>query len=120
MLELDAVAAVRGVGAAGAVEQLKQLCGTTHHLITAVCICLENNSYAFTNTTSLTMRNLSESEIVRYVERDQAYDCAGGYRWEAAGIALFEKIETEDHTAILGLPLIRLVTVLRTLGIAIP
>ena len=66
------------------------------------------------------MRTLTDAEIARYVDRDQAFDCAGGYRWESAGITIFEKVDTEDHTAILGLPLIRLVTVLRSLGVAIP
>ncbi len=102
------------------IELLSRLCGKTHRLITAVCVISEQTCCGFTDCTRLTMRPLTRAEIVRYVERDQAFDCAGGYRWESAGITLFEKIETEDHTAILGLPLIRLVTVLRSLGIAIP
>jgi len=102
------------------IQLIKRLCGKTHQLITAVCIIDQQTCYTFTDQTKLTMRPLTQAEIIRYVDRDQAFDCAGGYRWEDAGITLFEKIETEDHTAILGLPLIRLVTVLRSLGIAIP
>ena len=102
------------------IELLKQLSGHTHHLFTAVCVCFNQQCIAFTNKTALTVRSLTETEITRYVDRDQAFDCAGGYRWEAAGIALFDQIETEDHSAILGLPLIKLVTVLRSLDIAIP
>ncbi len=102
------------------IELIKRLGGKTHLLITAVCISHQQASYAFTDQTRLTMRPLTDAEVTRYVDSDQAFNCAGGYRWEAAGITLFEKIETEDHTAILGLPLVRLVTVLRSLGIAIP
>lgn len=102
------------------IELLKQFSGKSHRLITAVCLFSKQTCYAFNDETTLTVRSLTEDEITRYVDRDQAYDCAGGYRWESAGICLFEKIETEDHTAILGLPLIRLITVLRTLGVAIP
>ncbi len=102
------------------IELLTRLCGKRHRLITAVCIIHQQTCYTFTDQTKLTMRSLTQAEIIRYVERDQAFDCAGGYRWEDAGITLFEKIETEDHAAILGLPLIRLVTVLRSLGITIP
>ena len=58
------------------IEQLKQLSGKTHQLITAVCICSGQNTYAFTDQTELTIRPLTESEIIRYVERDQPYDCA--------------------------------------------
>lgn len=102
------------------IRLIKRLCGKTHRLLTAVCIIHQQTCYTFIDQTKLTMRPLTDAEIVRYVDRDQAFDCAGGYRWEDAGITLFEKIETEDHTAILGLPLIRLVTVLRSLGIVIP
>ncbi len=102
------------------IHLLKQLNGKTHQLVTAVCLVHQGASYAFTNRTLVTMRTLTDAEIARYVDRDQAFDCAGGYRWEAAGITIFEKVDTEDHTAILGLPLIRLVTVLRSLGVVIP
>jgi len=102
------------------ISQLKQLRGKTHRLMTAACVLEGRTCYIFTNLSELTVRALTSEEIMRYVDRDQAYDCAGGYRWEAFGIALFEKVKTEDHTAILGLPLIRLVTVLRSLGVSIP
>jgi septum formation protein len=47
-------------------------------------------------------------------------DCAGSYKIEGRGIVLFERIESEDQTAITGLPLIALTTILRRLGMAIP
>jgi septum formation protein len=47
-------------------------------------------------------------------------DCAGSYKLESGGIVLFDKIETDDHTAITGIPLIALTTILRDLGFDIP
>jgi septum formation protein len=70
--------------------------------------------------TRLTMRSLTPEEALRYVERDQPLDCAGSYKIESLGISLFEKIETEDFTAIMGLPLIQVSQSLRELGVAIP
>ena len=66
------------------------------------------------------MRRLSHEAIERYVAADQPLDCAGSYKLESRGIALFEKIESDDHTAVTGLPLIALVTILRELGYEIP
>ncbi len=47
-------------------------------------------------------------------------DCAGSYKLESRGITLFERIESDDHSAIIGVPLIALTTILRSLGFAIP
>ena len=66
------------------------------------------------------MRRLSRAAIERYVAADQPLDCAGAYKLESRGIVLFEKIESDDHTAVTGLPLIALVTILRELGYEIP
>jgi septum formation protein len=54
------------------------------------------------------MRPLSVQTITRYVEEDLPLDCAGSYKLETKGIKLFEKIEMDDHTSIIGLPLIQL------------
>lgn len=104
-----------------AVEQLLSMAGKTHRLLTAVCIAAPQRSIAtILNETRLTMRALSFDEALRYVERDQPLDCAGSYKIESLGISLFEKIETDDFTAIMGLPLIQLSRCLRELGSAIP
>ena len=102
-----------------AVEQLARLSGRTHELITAVCVITNGEEIVFHNTTKLTMRPLSRAEMMRYVARDNPIDCAGSYKIEAGGIALFERIETEDFTAITGLPLIELVGVLRGIGVRV-
>lgn len=66
------------------------------------------------------MRALGAEAIARYVAADAPLDCAGSYRLEARGIALFSRIESADHTAIVGLPLIALTEMLASLGFRVP
>jgi septum formation protein len=66
------------------------------------------------------MRSLSRPEFERYVQDERPLDCAGSYKIESRGIALFERIDSQDQTAITGLPLIALVSILRQLGFEIP
>lgn len=103
-----------------AVRQLQLMSGRIHELVTSVCIIGPNEKTIFTNLTRLTMRELSESEIRRYVAADRPIDCAGSYKLEAHGITLFSGIESEDHSAISGLPLMATTSALRGLGYAIP
>jgi septum formation protein len=103
-----------------AISQLMALSGRSHRLLTAVCVLGPERKTEFRNETRLSMRPLSREEAKRYVERDEPLDCAGSYRIESLGIALFDRVETDDFTAIMGLPLIRLSQVLRENGIAIP
>ncbi len=63
---------------------------------------------------------MSDAEIEAYLAADQPYDCAGSLRSEALGISLCERIETQDPTALIGLPLIRLAASLRSCGFALP
>ncbi len=106
--------------AAGARAQLALLAGRTHRLITAVAVAHPDGVVEFADETRLSMRALRADEIERYVAADDPTDCAGSYKLEARGIALFDRIESADHTAIVGLPLIALTGVLRELGYAIP
>lgn len=62
-------------------------------------------------------RDLSHAEIAAYVERDRPYGCAGSFKSEGLGIALFERLEGEDPTALIGLPLMRLCGMLRQAGV---
>ncbi len=103
-----------------AIEQLQTLAGRTHELITALVVLRAEQSFRHTNVTRLHMRPLTHPEIERYVEHDRPVDCAGSYKLEQRGIVLFESIATEDQSAITGLPLIRLTSILRTLGHAVP
>jgi septum formation protein len=65
-----------------------------------------------------TFRRLSASEIERYLALEQPYDCAGAVKSEGLAIALFEAIESDDPTALIGLPLISLATLLRDAGVS--
>lgn len=62
-------------------------------------------------------RQLTNAEIVHYVERERPLDCAGSFRMEGLGIALFEKLEGDDPNTLIGLPLIRLCAMLREAGL---
>ena len=77
-------------------------------MITSFYLTSPKGDKQHTNVTHLQMRSLSLEDITKYVDTDRAFDCAGGYKLEQAGICLFSKIKTQDQTAILGLPLIEL------------
>lgn len=103
-----------------ALEQMSLLSGKTHELITAVSICYHGKSTHFTNVTKLKMRSLTLSQMKSYLVKDEPFDCAGSYKLELSGIALFEKIDTSDQTAIIGLPLIETANKLIEFGVQIP
>jgi septum formation protein len=103
-----------------AIEQLELMAGRSHDLITALVVIGRGKAIDHTDLTRMKMRPLCRPEIERYVFQDQPVDCAGSYKLEERGIVLFERIETEDPTAITGLPLIRLTEILRWLGFKIP
>lgn len=107
-------------GRDAAVAQLRRLRGRTHHLLTAVCVVDGGRTHAFVDDSRLGMRALDDAEIERYVDLDKPFDCAGAYKLERAGIALFDNIASADHTAIVGLPMLRLCAVLRQCGLALP
>ena len=104
-----------------AVAQLESLSGRTHTLVTAMSIMGPGDQMqSHLDLSHLTMRQLTCAELEKYVARDKPLDCAGSYKLEEAGIALFDQIQTADHTAITGLPLVALVSILRSLGVALP
>ena len=72
------------------------------------------------DTTRVVFRALGADEIARYVDRERPLDAAGSFKAEGAGIALFERIESTDPTALIGLPLIALARLLRTAGFTLP
>ncbi len=106
--------------AAQASAQLQRLRGREHRLLTAVAIAHPGGVVEFIEVTRLCMRSLEDAEIERYIAQDQPLDCAGSYKIESLGIALFAGISAEDQTAIVGLPLLRLAAELRQLGWSIP
>lgn len=106
--------------AAQAEAQLAALAGRTHTLYTSVAIVSGATILRHTDVTRLTMRALDSEAIARYVAHDQPLDCAGAYKLEQQGIALFERIESADQSAIQGLPLLAVVKMLDQLGLRVP
>ena len=111
------------LGKPGSVEkaerQLARLSGQRVDFLTGVVVLNSATGRVQTHTdrTTTTFRRLSEAEIRRYVALDQPLDCAGAIKSESRGVMLFERVETEDPTAAIGLPLIRLAALLRNEGI---
>lgn len=103
-----------------AAEQLNLLQGKTHRLITSLAVISPLKTVIETNITTMKMRPLSSEEIAAYVQIDNPIDCAGAYKIEKAGLALMEKIESEDPSAIQGLPMIALTRALEQLGLHLP
>lgn len=103
-------------------EQLGRLSGQTAHFYTACVLMGAGGSLhlAHVDTTTVVFRELGADEISRYVARERPFDCAGGFRAEASGIALFDCIESQDPTALIGLPLIWLAGALRSAGLRLP
>ncbi len=101
------------------VNQLALLAGRTHRLLTGTCVLDTRTGVARTDLDvhRMTMRKLERRQLEAYAMRDRPFDCAGGYRVESSGIALFERIEGSDHTAIVGLPLMRLAGLLAEAGL---
>jgi septum formation protein len=94
--------------ASGTVAQLRAESGRAVTFLTAACLVrLEPaESTHHLDETRVHFRSLSEAEIARYVALEQPFDCAGGFRSEGLGIALMERIESTDPSALIGLPLI--------------
>ena len=108
--------------AANCREQLKLLSGASAEFHTACTVRCVATDLALTHvdTTTVRLRVLSDAEIERYIEREQPFDCAGGFKAEALGITLFERMDSRDPTAIIGLPLIWLAGALRSAGFTVP
>jgi septum formation protein len=70
--------------------------------------------------TEVAFRNLTSDEIARYIDRENPLDAAGSFKAESLGIALFDRVETSDPTALIGLPLIALARMLRAMGFELP
>ena len=107
---------------ANAHEQLRASSGNCVNFYTGLCV-VDGASGLSSNAidhTRVQFRALSDAEIDRYLARESVLDCAGSIKCEGAGISLFERIESTDPTALIGLPLIALARLLRQAGVALP
>jgi len=104
-----------------AVAQLEALSGQTVVFHTGIALLDAATGACQTALVDVTSsyRHLTHAEIEGYLRREQPYDCAGSVRSESLGIALFERIESDDPTALIGLPLIQLSRMLAAAGITV-
>jgi septum formation protein len=102
-----------------ATEQLRAMRGRTvlfHTAVAVVCATQRFEQHALV-TVTVRFRALSDDDIEHYLRLEQPYDCAGSAKCEALGIALVDAIESDDPTALVGLPLIRTSAMLRAAGL---
>lgn len=119
--ELDGAILGKPGSVDGANAQLIAASGKELTFHTALCVIdtrpADAREFAALDTTHVVFRRLEPAEIARYVERERPLDCAGSFKAEGLGIALFERIESRDPTALIGLPLIALCRLLREAGV---
>jgi septum formation protein len=124
----DQVAQMQGVaigkphGHEDALAQLMSMQGRTvvFHTALAVVRALDRRSIVDCIDTQVRFRELQRDALEAYLRADQPYDCAGSAKIESLGICLVESVRSEDPTALIGLPLIRLTSILSTFGITLP
>ncbi|MGH8188237.1 MAG: Maf family protein [Steroidobacteraceae bacterium] len=105
-----------------AIAQLKSLSGQRVVFHTAIHVVNSESgaNEGYVDLTTVHFRQLGDEEIRRYVARDKPYDSAGGFKIEALGISLFDRVDSLDPTALIGLPLIWLCSALRRHGFTLP
>lgn len=103
-------------------RQLAISSGRTVQFHTALCLLdtRDGRQHTHVDLTRVHFRQLDAADIERYVDREKPLDCAGSFKCEGLGISLFERIDSQDPTALIGLPLIALARLLRECGMAIP
>ena len=112
--------------AEGAFKQLRAASGRSVTFLTALAIIdtrkTSNTPREQVDCVPFTVhfRTLSDAQILRYIDQEQPFDCAGSFKSEGLGVSLFQATEGTDATSLVGLPLIRLCDMLHTCGIAIP
>lgn len=105
---------------AAALAQLEQMQGQTVDFHTGLAVFDAGRVQSDCVSTRVRFRQLSREQLDRYLTIDRAYDCAGAAKIESLGIALVEAVHSDDPTALIGLPLIRLTSMLRDCGVLVP
>lgn len=107
---------------ANARRQLREVSGHAVLFHTALCVwnARMERRHERLVTTEVAFRRLSDEEIDRYLEREHALDCAGSAKSEGLGVSLLSRMHGEDPTALVGLPLIALASMLRAEGFEVP
>ena len=107
---------------AKAVAQLQAMSGQSMLFHTAVAVVCKATGFVQSDTAVVrtVFRTLNDAEIERYLRAEEPYDCAGSAKSEGLGITLLDAIESDDPTALIGLPLIRTARMLRAAGVVLP
>lgn len=107
--------------AANARRQLRAASGRRVDFFTGLCLLdsATGECRSLVEPFAVIFRSLTDENIERYLERDRPFDCAGSFKSEGLGIALFERLEGSDSNALIGLPLIRLVDLLAQAGVEV-
>lgn len=105
---------------AGAIAQLTAMSGRMVRFHTALTLARDDDALDALDRTDVQLRVLDAATIARYVDAEQPFDCAGSFKCEGLGIALFERIRSDDPTALVGLPLIATARLLRAAGFVCP
>ena len=103
-----------------ACAQLAAMSGRPVRFHTAISLVCDGHALAACDLTTVRFRALDGDAIARYVAAEQPLDCAGSFKCEGLGITLFEAIDTQDPSALIGLPLIALCGLLRQAGFTLP
>ena len=105
-----------------ATAQLRQMSGHSVIFQTAVAVVCPETGFEQVDLAPVVVRfrALSDAEIERYLRAEQPYDCAGSAKSEGLGISLLDAIDSDDPTALIGLPLIRTCRMLRAAGLVLP
>jgi septum formation protein len=117
VLDLDGEALSKPGDFANALSQLKRCQGRTIFCYTALAVVAPSRApMVDVVPTEIVYRDLSDAKLIAYLEREKPFDAAGAVKVETAGIALLKAVKSDDPTAIIGLPLIRLTDFLREAG----
>jgi septum formation protein len=105
-----------------ALAQLMRFSGHAVEFLTAVSVQSAGKGFSeqFMDTTRVYFRTLQREELERYLLKEEPFDCVGAFKAEMSGIVLFERVTSEDPTALIGLPLIRTAALLRRAGLQLP
>ena len=122
MLLLDGQPVSKPGNQAAALDQLRRCSGRTVRFSTALCLLnsASGDHQLACEPFDVVFRELDDASIERYLQREQPYDCAGSFRMEGLGISLFQALRGDDPNSLIGLPLIRLCTMLRNEGVQLP
>jgi septum formation protein len=118
--DLDGVPLGKSGGRDAAIAQLSAMSARAVVFRTAMSVQRGDVAFDAVDCTRVRFRKLALDEITRYVDAEQPFDCAGSFKSEGFGIALFDAIETQDPTALIGLPMIATARLLRAAGYALP